>query len=378
MKKGTAIKEDNKARQFAAVQKVVINKTSSGTSLWVPEDIAETDELSVTENGVYCAYDDNVFGYSQVVVNVSESLNDRSEKEKAISKITGTNPDTGDTESYGVDENGNLTKDVFPSGLPQAIHIVIAPTKRTYNEGDSLDFTGIHVYLLDGEGHQWTSDEYPTGEIPFDELIFPVTVVEGGSGTSGKATYDGFTVNYCNPSDMYMKFGLTEESIERNTYGFANVSGSGVLYGVIRGSYVSPGESDEIGLTMMIFSDESFSGTYRGYNGSIENIPTASHETTDHGVDFYASYVAGSWTTHYTNESHFPAVTVLDVINNYTIADALFLGEHESGDVEIPVQWMRSDGETLEDNFTITISSGGTSGSSGSSSSGGGHSGGDF
>ena len=366
MKKNPAIKEDNKARQFASVQKVVINNTSSGTSLWVPEDIAETDELSVTENGVYCAYDDNVFGYSQVVVNVPESLNDRSEKEKAISKITGTNPDTGDTESYGVDENGNLTKDVLPSGLPQAIHIVIAPTKKTYNEGESLDFTGIHVYLLDGEGHQWTSDEYPTGEIPFNELIFPVTTVDG-SGQQG----DGESVSYEGVNATLISFYDPRTMNENLRKGYASSfitgsqDGNNYCYIAIEsGLSALITRYNGIVYTKSNVEEHSFNA-YFGYlyeeESSYDFIVSNRNITFTNG-GFYGTFAEDERTVNIPESTVDPTTVDVPIV----IKKGL----------DIPVQWIRSDGETLEDKFHITISSGGSS--SGSSSSGGEHSGGDF
>lgn len=372
MKKGTAIKEDNKARQFAAVQKVVINKTSSGTSLWVPEDIAETDELSVTENGVYCAYDDNVFGYSQVVVNVSESLNDRSEKEKAISKITGTNPDTGDTESYGVDENGNLTKDVLPSGLPQAIHIVIAPTKKTYNDGESLDFTGIHVYLLDGEGHQWTSDEYPTGEIPFNELIFPVTVITASGGMYASAPFEIEGIDQPFP---FIEEMVSHEYTSPSANGAVQYYGTGVRIAVHlmpTGNYAYQRLFAATEITQ-IYDKQIINGETQIY----QHGETSEWDIIG-GKKVYYKYDSGNigFPQGYVVTNTQPDVGA-DMSSVYgKVAWAMMYGTI-TGNNDIPVQWIRpQDGETLEDTFQITVLSGGSS--SGSSSSGGEHSGGDF
>lgn len=381
MKKNPAIKEDNKARQFASVQKVVINNTSSGTSLWVPEDIAETDELSVTENGVYCAYDDNVFGYSQVVVNVSESLNDRSEKDKAIGKITGTNPDTGDTESYGVDEDGNLTKEVLPSGLPQAIHIVIAPTKKKYDSGETLDFSGIHVYLLDGEGHQWTSDEYPTGEIPFDELLFPVTIAEGGEVSKyWKASLDGKSITFSSE-------GGSEEYDAQNGYVYeTTIQITGEMYLVrVDGGYPK-----------VIFKDNTASlyakqkTTYMGFDwGTAEITITSANASADiasGNITYYYATIASGSSTFVMSEALFPPYSNEGFPSwqeplTSQAAELLFHGNITRADSskDIPVQWIRLDGKTLEDTYSITVRGESQSGNeSGGSSSGGEHSGGDF
>ena len=366
MKKNPAIKEDNKARQFASVQRVVINNTSSGTSLWVPEETSETDELTVTENGVYCAYDDNVFGYSKIIVNISESLNDRSEKDKAISKITGTNPDTGDTESYGVDENGNLTRDVIPSGLPQAIHLVIEPRKKVYDPGETLDFSGIHVYLLDGEGHQWTSDEYPTGEIPFDELIFPETVANSESASNPTASMEGldsFPFSYAKPTYTWSDYDDDGGTYEY--YGYNEDTGEWIYaFGEVYTAFQA--------------EDNQYASFMVASKSPIQNVESRKQGTkTIDGKTVYYS-VFGSL-NRYIGIS--PIVRIQWDAYSSAYAWAMIYGTIiGGGQQEVSVQWVRAeDGRTLEDTYMITINVESQSeNESGGSSSGGEHSGGDF
>lgn len=371
MKKDIAIKEDNKARQFAAVQRVVTNNMYSGTSLWVPKEHSETDELTVTENGVYYAYDDDVYGYSQIVVNVSSSLNDRSETEKATSKITGTNPDTGDTELYGVDEDGNLTKEVYPSGLPAAIHIVIEPTKKSYDNGDTLDFSGIHVYLLDGEGHQWTSDEYPTGEIPFSELIFPTTIadISGSSDTYTYETENGSVIAWrcrCFTSNPHTtKF--YDSNIEFPNENFPSTHKVRIAAGIACYLYVAR-------------------------NGNAAYLMVDGSASTDVRFLYVPNDESGSWMTGTmidrrsvgAGEFGNPIEVGMD---EFSVVPASQVNPSGSkvGDLikvthlEIPVQWVCSDGRTLEDSYDITVKGGNPSANgNGESSSGGAHTGGDF
>ena len=371
MKKNPAIKEDNKERQFASVQRVVINNTSSGTSLWVPEETSETDELTVTENGVYCAYDDNVFGYSKIIVNVSESLNDRSEKDKAIGKITGTNPDTGDTESYGVDENGNLTKDVIPSGLPQAIHIVIEPRKKVYDPGETLDFSGIHVYLLDGEGHQWTSDEYPTGEIPFDELIFPVTAADGGqTPQSYVGTYNNLSVGWSSSIS-----GTHDGSFP---FSVVATEGSDVRMFI---SHISENYPDWMDIHICSKNDYAqYVMTFTQSTGDVDVFTQQYNKQT---------YTVDNTTIYFFNAPNIEVLSSSNLTNlvaygtSFSDAVKAVYSSNQSavgGEQEIPVQWVRAeDGRTLEDTYMITINAESPSeNESGGSSSGGEHSGGDF
>lgn len=61
---------------------------------------------------------------------------------------------------------------------PAAIQVITPPTKTGYYVNDDIDYSGIEVQLLDGEGEVYTSDAYPDGMIPFDELEFPVLKAE--------------------------------------------------------------------------------------------------------------------------------------------------------------------------------------------------------
>lgn len=54
-----------------------------------------------------------------------------------------------------------------------SIEVTKSPNKVEYNDGDTIDFTGIEVTA-------YKEDNSVFGVIPFEELIFPVTVASEG------------------------------------------------------------------------------------------------------------------------------------------------------------------------------------------------------
>lgn len=180
MSENLNILEGDLGRQFAPVDRLSIDNQGGGESRWVVADFLDISTLDASENGLYLAAEDDCDCYEEVEVEVSAEL-----EEDDYRKITGKDPNLDPSNDYavGLDENGNLTKEMIPA----AIHIVVPPRKRKYAEGETLDFTGIHVYLMDGNNKRYTDSNYPTGEIPFDELIFPVTIATE-SGEDGGET----------------------------------------------------------------------------------------------------------------------------------------------------------------------------------------------
>lgn len=55
------------------------------------------------------------------------------------------------------------------------IKVVVNPNITEYNKDDVIDFTGIKVCLYNDDDTLYISSAYPTGEIPFRELVFPMT-----------------------------------------------------------------------------------------------------------------------------------------------------------------------------------------------------------
>ena len=78
-----------------------------------------------------------------------------------------------------IDNGGTVFEDTFnvvvypssPASIPASIRVITPPTKTTYEDGETIDFTGIEVKAYTEDGEEVES-------IPFEELIFPVTVAD--------------------------------------------------------------------------------------------------------------------------------------------------------------------------------------------------------
>jgi hypothetical protein len=60
--------------------------------------------------------------------------------------------------------------------VPDHIAVTTPPTKTEYEEGETLDFTGIEVTIYKKDDSVWTDTTHPQGKALFSELEFPVTV----------------------------------------------------------------------------------------------------------------------------------------------------------------------------------------------------------
>lgn len=344
MSESAVILEGEVARRFNPVDKLRATNQDSSVSDWVPSDTLDLGSLMASKNTLYLAnIDDDCDAYEEVEVDVSEELEDGDYK-----KITGKGND-GNDYAVGLDENGNLTKEMIPA----AIHIVVPPRKLKYEEGETLDFTGIHVYLMDGNNKRYTDSSYPTGEIPFGELIFPVTIAESDT-----------------PSQTYPDY---------KDSGTVVVTSVGSISAAIHEAmgFYSGGWDDEGGCIAQIMSDISqYEGTnpaivsvYNGH-GNFEGwsplsvmVITSIH--IGDRINLGRQYVSVEYTTRgKANAGEVMKITDMKVASSNSIAyigtkdgevSTLNATPSEGGDQEVPVQWMRSDGEILQDTFAIEI-----------------------
>lgn len=315
MNEGVTIQEGSKNRNISPVDRLRVNLTGGGDSYWIASEDGEADSLSVTENGFYYAVNDDCDMYDEIVVNVPAEMSEDDVKKGKT--ITGKDQTTGKDVQVGVDENGNLTE----NALPTAIHIVIAPRKLKYEDGEVLNFTGIHVYLMDSDNTRFTNESYPTGEIPFNELIFPVTVAEGGDGNS--------TASSDEIPDAF-EFGTVVQ--------YEMIHFPGIKYQGVADGY-------------------SAITAFQGENGSLLFLHAGASQ-----VEGSRSYTHNGKTVYFRG-AHLlnPCTNISPLVQGVESLDvryawAMIYGDITGGDVEyIPVQWMRSDGKTLEDTFAITI-----------------------
>lgn len=135
-----AIEEGGKKRLLTA--KKIETNVSNGTVKWIPEH--SFADKSISANGIYHAKNDRAAGYKTVSVNIP----------------------AGGGGGGGEDE------------LPVGIRILTLPDKTTYEEIDTIDYTGMVVQAYNGKGEAWENSEYPNGIIPFDELILDMNSID--------------------------------------------------------------------------------------------------------------------------------------------------------------------------------------------------------
>jgi hypothetical protein len=152
------IKEGGQARAFTA-KRLQTPLAGGGVEQWVPEDEHRLGTLYATKDGDYKAADEGYYAYSEVTASVPSS-----------GHVTGKGPD-GNTYDYTVDADGYLTE----TKVPSEIRITTPPTVTTYTDGDTINFAGLVVTAYDADGQSM-------GEVPFNELIFPVSEADYSSG----------------------------------------------------------------------------------------------------------------------------------------------------------------------------------------------------
>lgn len=341
MSVGLLIKEGQVGRKILPVEKLKINNIGGGESYWVPEETTEVDSLDVSKNGLYYAINDDLDGYDQVNVNVPPDM-DENDIAKG-KKITGTGDD-GNDYAYGLDENDDGDKVITVEQIPAAIHIVVPPRKLKYEEGETIDFTGIHVYLMNGNNQRYTDEDYPTGEIPFDELIFPVTKVEGGDDNV-----------YTNGQGLFFMLAKIGPETESNAYGTFYM---GPVIGYLpddawtgwEGGPLHAASTAEFSAYLTLYGNyiygygiDSLNNYFvikveGGLNGYGSRFSQQNWKAVDSFPDEDLSYI-----------SEIP-VSEVDPLEYGDMSDIKKVSE-----IKIPVQWIRSDGEVLEDFYTIEV-----------------------
>ena len=408
------IEEGGLGRKFNPVDKLKVNTTGGEESMWVPEEKHTTGVLHASENGIYIAANDGYEAYHQVLVRVEneewkdvdpteepdlwddETLDEYTEDpeefddlfndeeewdeeetdiEKELKfdkdgKLTGkdTNVDPTGNNDYevGVDGEGNLTEEMIPA----AIHIVVPPRKRKYLEGETLDFSGIHVYLMDGNNHRYTDSQYPTGEIPFGELIFPVTIASGSSSdeksasiddTSGlnQSTIDNMPYTFGSPNIKYYQPGNPNYGWRSGTRDDPDTSvvvnsSDATVFGIV----LAVGTEGSANAVIYLFSSGQFNCTHYRHAGNTQKTNSITGVlTTINGKSVYMSgSISGSLGSNYDIEATINYLTESVVPSE--VAYVCLYGTISGIKNEIPVQWTRSDDKILEDTYEITIGEG--------------------
>jgi hypothetical protein len=371
MNETVTIKEGGLTRRLAPIDKLKVNTTDNKESMWVPTKNGNTGVLHASENGIYIASEDGYEAYSEVIVRVTkdsfegdtsfddwdyetpdmdlnnwdpESIEDfeldpdgfddvfNNEDEwkdidKPIdikmdnpkiqdTKISGIDPVTGNEMEVGLDADGYLTESILPS----SIKIVVPPDKHQYVEGQPILFRGMIVKAYTADGELWTDESHPDGIIPHSELTFPVTtaiVKEGGTIVDGDKV-----LNYVYSFNSYN--GKYQNDLVGDTFAFK----------------FNDTQAYVITRTIGVIAIETNTETGNSYE---YNSVKLSH-TSPSGIKFEAII--------YQKVGDIPISTG---ISSELAAEMYWGSGTKRSSQDIPVQYIRSDGEVLEDSFTIEV-----------------------
>ena len=153
MSKDIIIQEGGVNKNLNSIKKILTDEQDGGSCNWIPEDEAERGTKTITKNGTYKASDDDLYGYSKVIVNVKGGGGSSGASSEVGSSVVGTDPNdnTGNEYAHTVNENG----EVEVTKIPSSIAVTRNPDKMIYVDGDTFNPSGIivHAYYKDGEDY---------------------------------------------------------------------------------------------------------------------------------------------------------------------------------------------------------------------------------
>ena len=386
------IKEGGLTRMLAPVDKLKVNTTDNKDSTWVSAGKTNTGVLHASENGIYIASEDGYEAYSEVIVRVTkdsfegdtsfddwdyetpdmdldnwdpetieefendpEGFDDVFNNEdewkdidKPIdikmdnpkiqdTKISGIDPISGNDMEVGLDADGYLTESILPS----SIKIEVPPDKLQYIDGQPIIFRGMVVKAYTADGELWTDASHPDGVIPHSELTFPITTaINESEGWDGEYT-DGNGLNV-----LRVTFGPEVQM----SWGYYFYMGPQIGY-LPEGAW--PGWNSG---PLHAACSSPISAYLTEYNGNIYG----------YGIDGGGTYAIKLYDGLYGWGSNIPykrwgVCTSKNEYITYPIPISTVdpMGKsvddlHPAGQT-VPVQYIRSDGEVLEDSFTIEV-----------------------
>lgn len=333
MSKNIIIQEGGIGKQLTA-DKLKTDLVGGGSCLWVPEDERQLGTKCISENGTYKASDDGLYGYSEVTVS-------------GVGTVTGKDGD-GDDAQASVDPE---TGEIVTTKLVDHIAITTPPTKSEYQDGETINFSGLVV-------HGYSSTGRDLGAIPLNKLVMQPTVATyEGEGSSKSATSDLV--------DGPISFGSNYSfRYERGPYGTDYAVDTDVVTGME--ACITALYSGSQGVA--IFA----SPTLRTLHEVRETAWKSTGEVTDHVEnDFEAgtTYTYGGKTVYYNARgltlniytsqlSPSPSANV-NANNIPYVAWTAIYGtiEEAHSDMTVNVSYSGSDtgGKTLSTSFTVTV-----------------------
>ena len=326
MSKNITIQEGGVGKQLT-VDKLKTNLVGGGTCLWVPEDEVAIGPKTITENGVFVAADDGLYGYSQVAVN-SVGI--------AMGKMPLSAP-TADGNEYAV--SSGMGGDLEFTKLPALIKVTTLPTTHEYNDGDTIDYTGMVVTAYDANNSSM-------GTIPLSELTLSVTEADSGSAYYEEWS-DGAGVNtrmLTYTPRWFINWQGNEEVVycsevvgTRNDLPAMLGDKSGPTQFLItryNGDIYCMGSTAKRYLNGYTYDASAERSNYRLFLGTNANTGTGPVENNGKLLDF---------------ATDIPVSTAEPTDNTE-------LHPEQSGKQTIPVKWARPfDGKVLETSFEITV-----------------------
>jgi len=316
--KRPVILEGGTARNFNAKRLYV--RPASGETLipFVPEDEVALTTKSITENGVYQAKKEGAYGWSSVTVNVPENTS-----------VTGKGQDGKDHTITKDPITGELVDEI----APEYIVVTMPPTTVQYQHGDTIDFSGIVVHAYDSDGGD-------LGEVPFGELVFPVTVADYDSAEVGFIVATGV-----NAAKIDFSIPLTvdnSDGLEAAIGSIGTWNGQAAYLWCVGTTQVKPVMMTQYNGHLYVYTDgDKFSDSFSIIGSGAE------------GYTAYASIglSTGAWLK--VDDSRLQlngTIPTSDVDPTGTAVTVVMCQD-------VPVQWPRTgDGAVLEASFVIYVS----------------------
>lgn len=332
--KSTAVISEGGTPRIMTAKKIRVNKVGGGTVDMVPEGAYSLTTLYVTKQGIYNAKTEDCAGYSQVVVNISESQGG------------------GD---------GGWTD------LPDEIRVTTMPDKTAYAGAESIDYTGIVVTAF-RNNKVWAVAEYPGGIIPFDELELPAVTIGDESlklGLINSVSEDDFQGDSFGPlyyqwfqDNLPLWFKLNGTSYYMR--GDIDYHEPVVLvqcseHEAVAPFYVIGGN----GMIFILASNKPF--TYKADTSASEERYTHSPVRTFSASAFTNSGKTVYWGGITINQGFFKGSNCVDAINYLSHTPSLPLNQYIAWfmlyggtQLSIPVKWARPrDYKVLETSFNV-------------------------
>lgn len=357
MSNGITISEGGTSRPFIA-KKLKTKKQGGGYCYWIPEADTSLGTKFVYENGIYRPEDDGKYGFSQFGANVTDS-----------SGVTGKGQD-GNT--YRVEKEGGGSDELVTEKIPSEIVITQLPRYIVFGDGGYINFEGIEVTAYYGDGTEY-------GVIPFEELIFPVTVarysdedgevviemnsdldcgvskpiptgfsiVGHGTWKHGGTKYMDKTSAYTGGTSVVMAIGYTNPV----NYGFSIIGASKEPDNSFSVHTLQEYTGRDIFNTIVCGQSAEVNGlmVYWGFSYSAFFGPYERTDTQIEPIFITAPLINGGETYTQTDQQFKNMIYTMLYGNGGGIGD-------RTGGMQVPVQWMRpQDGEILETSYGIDV-----------------------